>query len=328
MDEPADSRLERPDNTEIAALLSRIADLLDTQDDNFYRVRAYRNAAHTTRGLDRSLAAMLRRGGRAGIERLPSIGRSISTLLDEYVHTGRTRLLDRLEGQVSPEDLFTTVAGIGEVLAHRIHEELGIETLEALEVAAHDGRLDRVPAFGPRRTSGIRDSVAAILDRSTRRRARQRQLPKLPLRRDHSPDIATLLAVDSEYRDKAKTGALKTITPRRFNPKRQAWLPVFHTLRDGWSLTAMFSNTARAHRLGTTRDWVVIYYERDGDENQCTVVTERSGPRMGRRVVRGREWECPNAESTRSPNRILLQRKFTGHYATSRDNSPQRAFDE
>lgn len=258
MDGLASSLPERPDNIEIADLLSRIADLLDTQNENFYRVRAYRNAARTARGLDDSITTMLRKGGRSQIERLPSIGRSISTLLDEFVHTGRARLLDRLEGQVSPEDLFTTVPGIGEVLAHRIHEELGIETLEALEVAAHDGRLETVTAVGPRRASGIRDSVAAILDRSTRRRAHQRHLPKLPLRRDHEPEVATLLAVDSEYREKAKTGSLKTISPRRFNSMRQAWLPVLHTQRDGWSLTAMFSNTARAHQLGTTGDWVVI----------------------------------------------------------------------
>jgi hypothetical protein len=53
----------------------------------------------------------------------------------------------------------------------------------------------------------------------------------------------------------------------------------------------MFSNTATAHRLDRTADWVVVYYERDGDEGQCTVVTETRGPLAGRRVVRGRESE-------------------------------------
>jgi len=308
-DDPGDPRLQRPDNAEIADLLDRIANLLDTQDDNFYRVRAYRNAARYARESTASLAAVVRERGRPGIETLPGIGRSIATLLDEYVHTGRTRLLDRLEGQVSPEDLLSSVPGIGEVIAQRIHEELGIETLEALEVAAHDGRLEGLAGIGARRASAIRDSVAAILDRSTRRRARQRQLPKLPLRRDHAPDVATLLAVDAEYRAKAEAGELKTITPRRFNPDRVAWLPILHTTRDGWSLTAIFSNTARAHQLGTTRDWVVIYYEREGDEDQCTVVTARRGPFAGRRVVRGREWECAaNSDAgreTRTPEAVV-----------------------
>ena len=74
--------------------------------------------------------------------------------------------------------------------------------------------------------------------------------------------------------------------------KGRAWLPVLHVEKEGWYFTALFSNTARAHELGKTRDWVVIYYERDGEEDQCTVVTERSGALRGRRVVRGREDEC------------------------------------
>ena len=65
-----------------------------------------------------------------------------------------------------------------------------------------------------------------------------------------------------------------------------------HSDEDGWSFTAMFSNTARAHELGRTRSWVVIYYEHDGHEGQCTVVTETRGPLSGRRVIRGREAEC------------------------------------
>ncbi len=51
-------------------------------------------------------------------------------------------------------------------------------------------------------------------------------------------------------------------------------------------------DTARAHELGTTTDWVVIYYEDGGQEDQCTVVSARSGPLKGKRVIRGRESEC------------------------------------
>jgi hypothetical protein len=58
-------------------------------------------------------------------------------------------------------------------------------------------------------------------------------------------------------------------------------------------MTALFSNTALAHELGRTHDWVVIYFGRDGGpEHQRTVVTETRGPLEGRRVVRGREGEC------------------------------------
>jgi len=102
-----------------------------------------------------------------------------------------------------------------------------------------------------------------------------------------------LLEVDREYRDRAERGALPTIAPRRFNPSGEPWLPVLHTERADWHFTALFSNTARAHELGRTRDWVVIYFSQDsGPEGQRTVVTESRGPLAGRRVVRGREAEC------------------------------------
>jgi putative hydrolase len=65
-----------------------------------------------------------------------------------------------------------------------------------------------------------------------------------------------------------------------------------HTEQEGWSFTALYSNTARAHELGTAKDWVVLYFETLGLEGQCTVVTEKFGPLKGKRVVRGREEEC------------------------------------
>ncbi len=135
--------------------------------------------------------------------------------------------------------------------------------------------------------------LGGLLGRSTRRRARrippQDGGPKEPA---PPPPVSTLLEVDARYREAAAAGILKRIAPRRFNPERRAWLPVFHEERDGWHFTPMFSNTATAHRLVKTAEWVVLYFERDGDEDQVTVVTETRGALSGRRVVRGREPEC------------------------------------
>jgi putative hydrolase len=55
-------------------------------------------------------------------------------------------------------------------------------------------------------------------------------------------------------------GRLPKIAPRRFNPNNDPWLPILHVDRDGWSFTAMFSNTELAHQLHRTDDWVVIYF--------------------------------------------------------------------
>lgn len=79
-------------------------------------------------------------------------------------------------------------------------------------------------------------------------------------------------------------------TQRRSN---EAWLPILHTERGSWQFTALYSNTALAHNLGRTRDWVVIYFHTDSYiEGQRTVVTETHGSLQGKRVVRGRETEC------------------------------------
>ena len=279
-------------NDEIADVLERISVLLEAQGASPFRVRAYNASAKTVRENPRSVADILESEGTEGLELLPTIGKSIASVIEEYVRTGRSSLLERLEGQVSPEDLFTTVPGIGEELARRIHRELNIDTLEELEQAAHDGRLETLSGFGERRVRGIRDTLAGMLGRSVRRRARRLRLKEtqdMPVER---PSIGNILMIDEEYRRRAETGDLPKISPRRFNPEKKAWLPVLHSEHDGWSFTAMYSNSALAHELGMTRDWVIIYYERDGQEDQCTVVTERRGRLAGKRVIRGRESEC------------------------------------
>ncbi len=283
-------------NEDIADALERVGDLLEVQDANPFRVRAYRDAAGTVRGLDRPVEQMLREEGAEGLEALPGIGEALSRAIRELLTTGRLAMLDRLEGQVCPEDLFRTVPGVGEELARRIHRDLGIETLEELEVAAHDGSLVRVHGFGARRARGIRESLAGMLGRATRRRVHGRRgagHADPEAGRPDRPPVETLLAIDEEYRRRAEAGKLPRIAPRRFNPSGRAWLPIMHTDRDGWHFTALYSNTARAHELGRTHDWVVIYADgRDGAEQRFTVVEEYRGELSGRRVVRGREDEC------------------------------------
>lgn len=91
-----------------------------------------------------------------------------------------------------------------------------------------------------------------------------------------------------------RLGRLRRIAPRRFNPNREAWLLVLHTRRGERHYTALFSNTARAHEMGRTHDWVVIFFDADSRERQCAVVTALRGPLAGKRVVRGRKRECEN----------------------------------
>ena len=193
----------------------------------------------------------------------------------------------RLEGEADPESLFTEVSGIGEKMASRIAEKLDIYSLEELEQAAHDGRLEEVEGFGKRRVRGVKSALAGMLSRSARRRARSGGEGE-----QDRPPVSLLLETDKEYREKAYNDELRKIAPKRFNPEGKKWLPIMETGRKGWKMTALFSNTKRAHELGKTDQWVVIYYEKVDNEGQATVVNGRRGELRGRRVVRGREKEC------------------------------------
>lgn len=113
------------------------------------------------------------------------------------------------------------------------------------------------------------------------------------------PPVEVLLALDAEYREKASAGTLKLIAPKKFNPEGKAWLPIMQAQREGWRFTILFSNTQRAHALGKTQDWVVIYFSRGSAEQKCTIVTEFKGELAGKRVVRGREQECREYYSSR-----------------------------
>jgi len=270
-------------NALIAVKLRQAADILAAQAADPFRVRAYRNAAQSVLALPDDLGLVAERGGRKAIEAVPGIGTSIASAIAEMLATGRWRFLEHLKGAAEPEKLFQAVPGLGPALSHRLCEELGIETLEALEAAAHSNRLETVPGFGSRRAAMVRTALAEMLG----------HVRSSPVSPHEEPPVDLLLDVDREYRQRTAAGDLIEIAPKRFNPSSEAWLPVLHTVRDGWYFTALYSNTARAHQLGRVTDWVVIYFHKDQwPEGQRTIVTERSGRHRGSRVVRGREAEC------------------------------------
>jgi hypothetical protein len=270
-----------PMNRQIADRLEEAARLLRDQGADPYRVNAYVRAATAVRNWPISVREVYLAGGLDGLEKLPRVGPGIARAIRELVTRGRLPMLDRLRGESDPVHVLSSVPGIGRRYAERLHDELGLSTLEDLEAAAHDGRLATIAGFGEKRLSGIRDSLAHRLGRIRAQSALQARVPP----------VSELLDVDREYRQKAASGALPLIAPRRFNPSGEAWLPVLHTQRGRRRYTALFSNTARAHGAGKTRDWVVLYIDGAEREQQFTVITASRGALRGRRVVAGRETE-------------------------------------
>jgi DNA polymerase (family 10) len=267
------------ENDVIASRLDEIAAVLSAQSANPFRVRAYRGAAATLRALAVPVSRILSTDGLPGLERLRGIGQSLARTIRDIVVHGYSPMLQRLRGESDPVRVFATVPGIGPRLAARLHDELGLDTLAQLQAAAHDGRLEHLAGFGAKRLEAVRDILAERLGTAESPDA-------------SPPPVAEILDVDREYRDKAAAGQLARIAPRRLNPAHEAWLPILHTERGGRHYTALFSNTARAHRLGATHDWVVVYVDDGPGEHQWTVITAAFGPLRGTRIVRGREHEC------------------------------------
>jgi hypothetical protein len=301
-------------NLRIARRFEEVADLLEEQAANPFRVRAYRHGAEVLKRLDRSVEEILAREGIAGVDALPGIGSSLARSIRDLLQTGRLPMLARLRGAADPEELLRTVPGIGRATADRLHHDLGIGTLEELEQAAHDGRLAAFAGFGPKRVAAIIDTLDSRLGRVRRAGRATRAAAPEPQAANELPGVAELLDVDREYRERAAAGELRTIAPRRFNPDGEAWLPILHAARGKRHYTALYSNTARAHEWGKTGDWVVLYFDAGSGERQCTVITSERGPLRGRRIVRGREEECARpygvaAAEARAPRSSRSARK-------------------
>jgi DNA polymerase (family X) len=124
-------------NAEIATRHEEVADILEAQQANPYRVQAYRRAAMTGRNCDRSMYEIVREEGIEGLREMPGIGESLSRAVHQLVTGGRLPMLERLRGESDSVEVLASVPGVGKRLAERLYADLGIGTLEELEAAAH-----------------------------------------------------------------------------------------------------------------------------------------------------------------------------------------------
>ncbi len=106
--------------------------------------------------------------GIKGLIALPGIGEGIARSIYEYVATGRMSRLENLRGASDPVELFRSIPTVGRVLAERIHDQLHVDSLEALENAVHAGQLHKVEGLGRRRLEAIEAWLQKHLDEQRR----------------------------------------------------------------------------------------------------------------------------------------------------------------
>jgi DNA polymerase (family 10) len=154
-------------NTHIAELLNHLADLLEIEEANPFRVRAYRNAARTINDLPYSVESMLKEG--ADLSELPGIGKDLAAKIAEVVKTGHLGLLEDVEKR-TPGALGDLIAlpGLGPKRVKVLHEALKIDTLKDLARAAKAGKVQALPGFGATTEQKILHEIARRTERQKR----------------------------------------------------------------------------------------------------------------------------------------------------------------
>jgi DNA polymerase (family 10) len=154
-------------NEDIAAVFDEIADLLEIEGDNPFRIRAYRNGARTLRELGEDIRTLVERGEK--ITGFPGIGKNLAEKIHEILDTGECAALQKLRKQL-PADLpeLLKLPGLGPKRVHALYHELDIHTLEQLERAARDGLIQHLPGFGAKTEAHILETVQAHADTARR----------------------------------------------------------------------------------------------------------------------------------------------------------------
>lgn len=148
------------DSAAVAAVLERIAGFLEFREENPFRIRAFRNAAKAVLAVPGPLADALDTGVLAAT---PGIGPATLALVTEVVATGRSAYEEQLAREVPPGLLeMLGIPGLGATRIRQLHQGLQIETLTQLEAAARDGRLARLPGFGPRTAEKVLKGIGFV----------------------------------------------------------------------------------------------------------------------------------------------------------------------
>jgi DNA polymerase (family X) len=156
-----------PHNADIARVFGEIADLLEIEQANPFRIRAYRNAARVVEALQLDLAGRLAAGGE--LPKLPGIGADLGAKIREIAASGSCALLERLKRELPSgiSDLLH-VPGLGPKRVQRLYQDLDVQTPEQLYRAARDGRLRTLPGFGEKSELNVLQGVEAHLKRPGR----------------------------------------------------------------------------------------------------------------------------------------------------------------
>lgn len=196
-----------PDNAKIAAILGDVADLLEIQGANPFRVRAYRNAIRTIETQTTPIAKMIAEG--ADLRALPGVGADMESHLRELVATGKLVIFDELAREIPLTLLeLLRLPGLGPKKAKKLWQELGVTSLAELEAAAKAGRIATLEGFGPKSEQKLLAGLADLRQHASRFRldVADRLIAPLVERLRAAPGVERLEVAGSYRRRKETVG--------------------------------------------------------------------------------------------------------------------------
>lgn len=193
------------ENIEIVRILDEVADLLEIQQANPFRVRAYRNAVRTINAHASPLRKLVEQG--ADLTELPSIGKGLADNIRELVESGRLTMLDEMAAEVPPGLVeLMRLPGVGPKKARKLWDELGVESIDDLEEVAGEGRVAELSGFGPKTQDRILRGIRNYRTSTTRFRLGEvdKLLPPL-IEHLRATSGVTRLEVAGSYRRRKET---------------------------------------------------------------------------------------------------------------------------
>lgn len=195
------------ENIEIVRVLDEVADLLEIQQANPFRVRAYRNAVRTINAHASPLRKLVEQG--ADLTELPSIGKGLADNIRELVESGRLTMLEEMAAEIPPGLVeLIRLPGVGPRKARKLWDELGVESIDDLEEVANEGRVAELTGFGLKTQDRILRGIRNYRTSTTRFRLGEvdKLLPPLIEHLQGTPGIARLEVAGSYRRRKETVG--------------------------------------------------------------------------------------------------------------------------
>lgn len=163
MSETAPDNPQTLDNSQIADLLRKIADMLEFQNENSFKFRAYQMAAETLETLQTPLSDMIQRGGPAELQKIPGIGKGISAQIVEILQTGKSAYLEDITKEIPVTVLdLRRVSGVGLKTAQLLYHDFAVKSLQDLEQLIKGGGLRSVPGLGDKTIARIKSALERL----------------------------------------------------------------------------------------------------------------------------------------------------------------------